>query len=107
ASFDEAVRVPGLRAIAEMVGEKPLRNAGRRYRKIADRREDIPADEFPPYWTESLNDLMKLYDRVCAYSCFRIHAVTGSRSVDHFAAKSRRWDRVYEWSNYRLACSLL
>ena len=22
-------------------------------------------------------------------------------------AKSRRWDRVYEWSNYRLACSLM
>jgi hypothetical protein len=22
-------------------------------------------------------------------------------------AKSRSWDRVYEWSNYRLACSLL
>jgi hypothetical protein len=50
---------------------------------------------------------MSLYDRVCAYSCFRIHPVTGSRSVDHFAAKSRRWDRVYEWNNYRLSCSLL
>jgi hypothetical protein len=50
---------------------------------------------------------MTLYQRVCAYSCFRIHPVTGSCSVDHFAAKSRRWNRVYEWNNYRLACSQL
>jgi len=107
ATFEGAVRAPGLRAIAEMVGETPPRQAGRRHKKIADRRQDIPPDKFPPYWTESLDDLMSLYNRVCAYSCFRIHPVTGSRSVDHFAAKSRRWDRVYEWNNYRLACSLL
>ena len=107
ASFEDAVRKPGLRAIAEMVGERPARKAGKRYPKIADRREDIPADRFPEFWTSVLDDLMECYDRVCAYSCFRIHPVTGSRSVDHFAAKSRRWDKVYEWDNYRLACSLL
>src|SRR4030095_15412867 len=39
--------------------------------------------------------------------CFRIHPVTGGRSVDHMAAKSLVWDRVYEWRNYRLASSLL
>jgi hypothetical protein len=33
ASFDKAVRTPGLRAIAEMVGERPARNAGKRYTK--------------------------------------------------------------------------
>lgn len=105
--FEDTVRTPGLRAIAEMVGEKPPRRAGKRYAKIADRREDIPPDKFPPYWADALDDLMRLYDRVCAYSCFYIHPVTGGRSVDHFAAKSRRWDKVYEWDNYRLACSLL
>ena len=88
ATFQERVRAPGLRAIAEMVGERPPRQSGRRFQKIADRREDIPADKFPPYWTEAIDDLMRLYNQICAYSCFRIHPVTGSRSVDHMAAKS-------------------
>ena len=107
--FHAAVRQPGLRAIAEMVGEVPVppRTKGRRYKKIADRRDKIPAKRFPALWTKALNDLMTAYNRICAYSCFRIHPVTGSRSVDHMAAKSRRWDQVYEWKNYRLASSLL
>lgn len=107
ATFDGRVRIPGLRAIAEMVGETPIRTAGRRFKKIADRREEIPSDTFPAYWTEALEDLMQAYDHICAYSCFRIHPVTGSRSVDHFAAKSHEWDKVYEWGNYRLTSSLL
>ena len=49
--------------------------------------------------------MMTAYDFICAYSCFRIHKVTGAASVDHMAPKSRRRDRVYEWTNYRLACS--
>jgi hypothetical protein len=105
--FDRLVRTPGLRAIAEMVGERPPRRGGRRFQRIADRREDIPSERFPPYWTEVLDDLMTAYDRICAYSCFRIHPVTGSRSVEHMAPKSRAHDKVYEWSNYRLASSLL
>ena len=47
------------------------------------------------------------YNEVCAYSCFRIHPVTGSSSVDHMAPKSRAWDQVYEWHNYRLASLLM
>ena len=50
---------------------------------------------------------MTAYRRICAYSCFRIHPVTGARSVDHMAPKSRAWHRVYEWRNYRLCSSLL
>jgi hypothetical protein len=90
-----------------MVGEKPARPAGRRFTKIADDRERIPSKEFPTYWIEALDDLMEAYDRICAYSCFRVHEITGARSVDHFAAKSLAWDKVYEWSNYRLVCSRL
>jgi hypothetical protein len=108
-SFDAAVRDRGLRALAELVGEPPPkpRRKGRPFKKIADRREDIPPNKLPPYWTHALDDLMEAYQRICAYSCFPIHPVTGARSVDHMAPKSRAWDRVYEWSNYRLACSLL
>jgi hypothetical protein len=108
AGFDRDVRQPGLRAIAEKAGERPVppRLKGRAFKKIADRREDIPGESFPSYWTKALDDLMTAYDSICAYSCFRIHPVTGSRTVDHMAAKSRAWDQVYEWMNYRLACSL-
>ena len=50
---------------------------------------------------------MERYDRICSYSCLYIHPVTGARSVDHMVAKSTQWDQVYEWTNYRLACSLM
>lgn len=107
ATFDEVVRQPGLRAIAEMIGEKPPRKKGRWFSKIADSRNKIPSDYFPSYWTLALDDLMTAYNQICSYSCFRIHPVTGDRSVDHLAPKSRAWDQVYEWKNYRLASSLL
>ncbi len=122
--FDATVRIPGLRAIAEMVGRAPVvpRPAGHPYKQRSrtivqpngDRiqqpivsEQDLPAGEFPNLWTHALDRLMVAYDHVCAYSCFRIHPVTGARSVDHMAPKSRTWNRVYEWSNYRLCCSLM
>ena len=124
ARFHDEVRVPGLRAVAEMVGKPPPypRTKGRPYARRSrmvvqpdgsktdepiTREEDLPSSELHPYWTTSLDDLMAAYDEVCAYSCFRIHRVTGARSVDHFAPRSRAWNTVYEWSNYRLACSRL
>lgn len=124
AEFDAEVRVPGLRAVAEMVGKSPspARTKGRAYTQRTStvelpngskvkqsimREEDLPSSELPPYWTKCLDGLMAAYNEVCAYSCFRLHRVTGARSVDHFAPRSRAWDRVYEWTNYRLACSRL
>lgn len=109
ADFDRRVRQPGLRAIAELCGKMPpiKRTTGRPFKPIATREADIPADKLPTYWVESLDDLMTRYHEICAYSCFRIHRVTGARSTDHFAAKSRHWRRAYEWSNYRLCCSRL
>lgn len=124
ATFHDAVTVPGLRAIAEMVGKKPpyRRAKGKPYsqrkravrkpdgstiEELITREVDLPSSEFHPYWTAALDDLMAAYDEVCAYSCFRIHRITGAQSVDHFAPRSRAWDRVYTWSNYRLACSRL
>ncbi len=105
--FDAKVRQPGLRAIAEMVGKaSPYpRKAGRGFPKIAAAEDEIPSDAFPPFWTAALDDLMVAYHETCAYSCFRIHPVTGARAVDHFVPKSRSWRRVYEWSNYRLCAA--
>ena len=82
ATFDSKVRQPGLRALA-------------RKGKIR------------PYWTRALDDLMAAYHEICAYSCFRIHPITGARSADHFAPKPKDRDNIYEWSNYRLVCSRL
>lgn len=122
--FDAKVRQPGLRAIAEMTGQAPVhpRRSGKAYKQRTrkevqsdgtsisvpiDRPEDLPASKIEPYWTKAIADLMQAYDEVCAYSCFRIHPVTGAASVDHMAPKSRAWDRVYEWDNYRLAAARL
>lgn len=105
--FDSKVRRPGLRAISEMIGEAPQfpRTSGKEFKVVASQKVEIPSSSFPTYWTEVLDDLMSAYGEICAYSCFRIHRVTGGRSVDHMAPKSLSWDQVYEWSNYRLACS--
>jgi hypothetical protein len=111
ATFDRDVRQPGLRAIAELCGKKPKtkRSAGKPFKKLrgVEHERDIPPDRFPPYWVDCLDELMSAYDQICAYSCFRIHPVTGARSADHFVARSRSWRRVYEWSNYRLCSSRL
>lgn len=69
--------------------------------------DELPSADFPSYWTEAIEDLMDAYDEICSYSCFRIHRVTGAASVDHMAPKSRAWNRVYAWDNYRLAAGLL
>ena len=106
ANFDTKVRAPGLRAIAELVGDKSSRR-GRRFKKVAAIREEIPANKFPPLWREALEDLLDSYNRTCAYLCLYIPRGTGAPSVDHMVAKSRDWDKVYEWSNYRLVCALM
>jgi len=107
-TFDRKVRQPGLDAIAELVGEKPaMPRPGPRRRKIAEQREAIPGAAFPPFWTAALKDLLGGYQRICAYTCLYIHPATGAASADHIIPKSAAWDRVYEWTNYRLACSLM
>ena len=107
ADFDANVRQPGLRAVAELAGETPPRSRGRRHAQVAESRGGIPADAFPPYWREALDDLLVGYGRVCSYLCLYIPGGTGAPSVDHMVAKSMRWDQVYEWRNYRLACALM
>jgi hypothetical protein len=91
--FDQRVRQPGFRALAEMVGEvvSPPRRGPKR-KKIADRREDIPSDLLPPFWREALDDLLRAYQRICAYTTLYIYPVTGAPSVDHMVAA--RWTRI-------------
>jgi len=81
--FDERVRQPGLQAL-----------------------RDNP-DKLPDYWTRCLKQLHKAYQGICAYLCIYIPPGVGARSVEHFLAKSSERSLAYEWSNYRLACSLM
>ncbi len=106
--FEPLVRRPGLSAIAELVGEAPAPSrSGPRRRKVAERREEIPADAYPPFWTKVLPDLRAAYRHICGYTCLYIEPVTGAACVDHMIPKARAWDRVYEWDNYRLICALM
>lgn len=73
-------------------------------------RGPVPKDtngksiELSPYWRECLDDLDRRYGSICAYVSIYIHPVTGSRSVDHFIAKSVAIEHAYRWSNFRFAC---
>lgn len=108
ADFDRKVRQPGLRAIAEMTGSPGLpKRRGRPREIVATSPDEIPADKFPALWTAALPELLEGYGRVCAYMSFYIERVTGAASVDHMLPKSIDWREIYEWRNYRLACSLM
>lgn len=107
-TFDVEIRQKGLDAIRELVGEKPLKmRAGPKRAKVADRREAIPAEKFPPFWRDALPDVLESYQRRCAYLTLYLEHATGNPSVDHVLPKSKAWNQVYEWSNYRLACVLM
>lgn len=105
--FDAKVRQPGLRAIAERVGEPTDRPLAQRYDKLANHRDELKPHHFPSLWRAAKHDLLQAYHRICAYACLYIPQTTGATTADHFAPKSNTWDRVYEWDNYRLACSLM
>lgn len=106
--FDARVRRKGLDAVAELVGEQPATvRRGRKRVKVAATRATIPAHCFPPLWREVLPDMLSAYKRTCAYLALYIEHATGSPSVDHVTPKSKAWDQVYEWSNYRLAAALI
>lgn len=106
--FDARVRQPGLSAIDELVGRPPrLRRRGPRRAKVAETEEQIKPYQFPAFWTESLDQMMVLYEQRCAYLGLHLERSTGNPSVDHFVAKAKDWRLVYEWSNYRLSASLV
>lgn len=83
ADFDMRVRQPGLRDLA---------------------REP---EKLPNHWRHCAEQLWVAYQGICAYLCVQIPRGTGARSVDHHAPKRRYPKLAYEWSNYRLVCSLM
>jgi len=106
-TFDKKVRQPGLSAIDELIGRAPrIRRRGRRRAAIAATESSIPADKLPPFWRDALDDMMRAYEQRCAYLAMFIEE-TGGPTVDHVIPKSLAWDRVYEWSNYRLCAGVV
>lgn len=107
--FNSEVREPGLRAIAEMAGKPSVypRTRGRKYKKIVNQEKAIPADAFPPYWRKTLPQMLVAYEHRCAYLAMYIHHATGCPTVDHVLPKSRAWNQVYEWANYRLCAAII
>ena len=90
--------------------DKKVRQKGSNYLRAQgfSLSHPIPKDaELRPYWRDCLDDLHSSYQGICAYLCVFIERVTGGTSVDHFIAKSRLAGLAYEWSNYRLACSVM
>ena len=93
ASFDAKVRQKGLAWMR---------------RSNLDITKPVPKGrKIESYWTACLPELLEAYDRICAYVCIYIEEVTGSGTVEHFVPKSKRLDLAYEWSNYRLVCSVM
>ena len=106
-SFDKNVRQPGLSAIDELVGRAPrISRRGRRRAQVANSESKIPTDKFPTFWRRALDDMMEAYEQRCAYLAMFIEE-TGGPTVDHVIPRSLAWDRVYEWSNFRLCTSVV
>jgi hypothetical protein len=108
AAFDAKVRRKGAAAMLELIGKTPSQpRRGRTRKVVAKRRNQIPSDKFPPYWRDVLPEMRKAYHGRCAYLAMYLEPATGSPSVDHVVPRSQSWRLVYEWSNYRLAASLI
>lgn len=109
ASFDAAVRKPGSRCIAELVGASTPARRGRprtqrgRYPSPAA----IPSKLFTDYWTAAIPDLRERYRNLCAYLALYIVKGVGTATVDHFVPRSKDWSKVYEWENYRLCAAIV
>ncbi len=107
ADFDAKVRQPGLAAIDELVGREPrLKRSGPRRKRVAETEAGISASTFPPLWRAALDDMMTVYEQRCAYLAMFIEH-TGNPTVDHVLPKSLAWDKVYEWTNYRLCTGVV
>lgn len=91
--------------------EAEVRTKGLAYLKAKAYALDQPLPagaSLEPYWRgDCLTALHKAYGGVCAYLCIFVERCSGGMSVDHFIAKSARVGLAYEWSNYRLACSIM
>lgn len=64
-----------------------------------------PATKIPTLWRDAMPSLRAAYKGVCAYFCCYVMPATGGGSTDHFVPKSKARSVIYEWNNYRFACT--
>lgn len=62
--------------------------------------------KFKEYWLSCIDDLYNCYHGVCAYLGLQLNRYQGI-TTDHFHPKQKYPMLAYEWSNYRLASSLI
>ena len=84
--FDSDVRLPGNQFVAA--------------------NPEVDPDKLPTYWRKSIDYARTSYDETCCYLACWIPPGTGSESIDHFRPKSKHYEYVYEWSNYRYSALL-
>lgn len=83
----------------EPVGfDKQVRQKGKKF--LDEHGVPDKSSGFPRYWRDIIDDLHRLYDGICAYTCIYL---VSSGTVDHFLPKSKYPNLAYEWNNYRLA----
>jgi len=63
--------------------------------------------ELSPFWRDCLDDLYQAYQQTCAYLAVHFERATGGTTADHFIAKSKLPGQAYEWTNLRLASSIV
>lgn len=90
--------------------DRNIRQKGRQWlQKKGISPNDIVEEgfEFHDYWTRCKNDLEKLYENYCAYTCFHMHPTEYS-TIDHIKPKSCvEAYLAYEWTNYCLCCEVI
>lgn len=91
--FDAKVRKPGLQWLKD--------------NRIAAAKPVPGGRTLSPFWRACLDDLYDSYDQTCAYLCVFLERAHGAVTTEHFIAKSQAAGLAYEWSNFRLACSVI
>ena len=90
--------------------EEKVRQPGRKHlraQRIKLSAVGVEWDKFKDFWKECKNDLVKLYNNYCAYTCFHMH-VTEDSTIDHINPKTRSPAYLaYEWDNYCLCCQVI
>ena len=82
-NFDERVRIPGNRFLAEVPTPTTKQWEGKEY------------------WRRILPNMRQAYKGICAYCAHWIPHSTGNHSIDHFVPRVRNPNLAYEWSNFR------
>ena len=89
-AFDELVRKKGKKFLSDFTHSKPTTAQWTTH----------------DYWNSVKAHIYSAYKGICAYSAHWIPFTAGPQ-IDHYIPKSVDKNLAYEWSNYRLACSLV